>query len=251
MSAADLLDVGLRFADASGEWVSTSLGEVDVAPLLTAAPARGLRSRVGQRNYCGWHWSSTTGSHVGYESLLERDRLWMADFDPWVHGIVSQPFWLTGRDGHEIRRHAPDFLLTGAEQEVSVVDVKPPDLLNEPEVAEVFAWTGRLCAARGWRYEVWSGVDPAVLRNVRYVGAGRRREFVPEATLAAAMRVRAAGRVLSEVEAEVVALGHKAKAVRLAALAMIWHGDWVIDMTVPLSSGSVVRDAARCEVSDA
>ncbi|MEP7330565.1 MAG: hypothetical protein ABI692_00610 [Terracoccus sp.] len=38
----------------------------------------------------------TTGSFVGYESLLERDRVLLADFDPAVVGIVYQPFWISG-----------------------------------------------------------------------------------------------------------------------------------------------------------
>ena len=37
---------------------------------------------------CGLSWSATTGPHVGHESLLERDRLWVADFDPRVIRIV-------------------------------------------------------------------------------------------------------------------------------------------------------------------
>jgi hypothetical protein len=32
-----------------------------------------------------------------------------------------------------------------------VVDVKPPELVAEPQVAEVFGWCRRLGATRGWR----------------------------------------------------------------------------------------------------
>jgi hypothetical protein len=39
---------------------------------------------------------ATTGSLVGYESLLKRDRLWQADFDPSVRWVASQPLWLWG-----------------------------------------------------------------------------------------------------------------------------------------------------------
>ena len=138
--------------------------------------------------------------------------------------------------------------MAGAGQEVVVVDVKPSELLAEPEVAEVFAWTGRVCAARGWRYEVWSGVDPTLLRNVRYVGAGRRREFVPKAALAAATATRADGRALREIEAEVIGQGHEPPAVRLASLAMIWHGAWQIDLAAPLSGETAVLDATESGV---
>jgi hypothetical protein len=48
----------------------------------------------GQRHYNGRWWTATTGTLVGYESWLERDRLVLLDFDPDVVGIASQPFWL-------------------------------------------------------------------------------------------------------------------------------------------------------------
>lgn len=132
-----------------------------------------------------------------------------------------------------------------AANEVVVVDVKPAEQLAKPEVAEVFSWTGRACQARGWRYEVWSGAEPTVLRNIRYVGAGRRREFVPEAAFAAAASTRVLDRALSDIETEMVCEGHDAADVRLACLAMIWHRAWSVDMTRPLSSSTVVQEGER------
>ncbi|MGO0575556.1 TnsA-like heteromeric transposase endonuclease subunit [Ornithinimicrobium panacihumi] len=81
--------------------------------------------RPKQDNYPGWLWTATTGSLVGYESLLERDRVLLADFDAVVGGIASQPFWLSGDDEGVRRRHVPDYLLTCRDGSVIVVDVKP------------------------------------------------------------------------------------------------------------------------------
>ena len=115
--------------------------------------------------------------------MLERDRLWLADFDPAVRQIAGQPFWLSGRDGSTIRRHVPDFFLQLRNGNYLVVDVKPARLLEDPKVAEVLSWTGRLCAGTGWGYEVWSGADPILLRNIRFLGAGRRPGLVDEDVL--------------------------------------------------------------------
>ena len=46
-----------------------------------------------------------------------------------------------------------------------MVDVKPAELVDDAEVAAVMGWTRRLCDARGWAYEVWSGADPVLLRT--------------------------------------------------------------------------------------
>lgn len=51
------------------------------------------------------------GRLVGYESLLEHDRLWLADSDLTVSRIASRPLWMSGRDGSVQRRHLPDFLM--------------------------------------------------------------------------------------------------------------------------------------------
>jgi hypothetical protein len=89
--------------------------------------------------------------------------------------IASQPLWMSGRDGRVPRRHVPDFLLR-IETGFVVVDVKPDRMLADSGVSAALDWAGQVCAAKGWRFEVWSGADPVVLRNVRFLAAGRRAD---------------------------------------------------------------------------
>ena len=74
--------------------------------VVRGRPVRGFSWYAGMRHYPGWWWSSTRGDLVGYESLLERDRLMLADFDRDVVAIASQPFGITGQVGGSVRRHA-------------------------------------------------------------------------------------------------------------------------------------------------
>ena len=182
------------------DWLCSTLGKVDAAAVVACQPARSFPTYKGQRNYPGLLWTATTGSLVGYESLLERDRLWLADFDPAVRAISGQPFWLTGRDGSTLRRHVPDFLLQLDDGHYLVVDVKPAALLDEPKVAEVLSWTGRMCAGKGWGYEVWSGADPTLLRNIRFLGGGRRPQFVDEDAVVKVDAAAQSGMTIAEVE---------------------------------------------------
>lgn len=136
---------------------------------------RGFRWYTGMRHYPGWWWYSTSGDLVGYESLLERDRLMLlADFDRAVVAFASQPFGITDRIGDAIRRHVPDYLLHLVDGTVVVVDVKPAELVDKPKVALVLDWTAELMAQKGWRYEVWSGAQEIRLTNVRFLGARAR-----------------------------------------------------------------------------
>lgn len=234
------LDVECRFLDAGGVWCTITLGKVDGAEVVRGRPVRTMPTYRGQRNYPGLLWTATTGSLVGYESLLERDRLWLADFDPSVRWVASQPFWLSGRDGSRIRRHVPDFLFEMSDGSYTVVDVKPKDLLAEPEVAEVLAWTGQLCEAKGWRFEVWHGGDPVFLRNVRFLAAGRRLAFIDEDAVVKVAEAGADGMTLAQVEASA---GLERGAARAAMLSLLWFGQWTTDLSRPLSGSSVLRTA--------
>jgi hypothetical protein len=61
-------------------------------------PVRGFASFRGQRNWPRWWWFSRTGTHVGYESWVERDALMALDADPGVEAVASQPMWLHWAD---------------------------------------------------------------------------------------------------------------------------------------------------------
>ena len=125
----------LRYRTDGGDEVVTSLADVDVCAVAAGSPVRDFSWRPRQGNYPGWLWTATTGSHVGYESLLERDRVLLADFDNSVRGIASKPFWVSGQDGADHRRHAPDYLLALRDGSIVVVDVKPAAMCQDPQVA--------------------------------------------------------------------------------------------------------------------
>lgn len=72
------MEAELRYLDESGTAVNLILGNVDGTAVVRGRPVRTFPSYRGQRNYPGLFWCATTRSLVGYESLLERDRLWPA-----------------------------------------------------------------------------------------------------------------------------------------------------------------------------
>ena len=174
-----------------------------------------------------------------YESRLELDRLWLADFDVSVVALVTQPVWLVGQAGSALRRHVPDLLLRKRDGGFTMVDVKPAQFASRPEIAQVFAWTARICAAKGWRYEVWTGAPPVLMANVRWLGLARRREFLDEAALDVAVAAAAAGRTIGQVVARAAEQVPKALA-RPAVLWLLWSGTWATDLSRPLSQDSVL-----------
>lgn len=135
----------------------------------------------------------------------------------------------------------PDFFLRLDDGSCLVVDVKPAGLLDDPKVAEVLSWTGRLCAGKGWGYEVWSGADPILLRNIRFLGAGRRPGLVDEDVLVKVAGVARPGMTVGEAEeaAEV-----DRRDGRSAVLRLLWTGAWTTDLSQPLTARSVIGKLA-------
>jgi hypothetical protein len=132
MAAASNSPTQVSYVSADNESVATDLSGVDPTRVVRGLPVRIPVSRTGQRNYSGWYWSSTVQGHLVYESLLERDRLLLADFCPNVRWIAAQPFWVRGYDGSRFCRHVPDILLEYLDGSFTVVDVKAEQMLTAP-----------------------------------------------------------------------------------------------------------------------
>jgi hypothetical protein len=160
--------VSLRLQD--GSTMELSLSAMTSEMVLSGVPWRRIRSHRGQRHFPGLYWSSTTGGHVVYESRLELARLLLADADREIVGIAAQPFLVSDSE----RRHVPDFLLARVDGSVLIVNVKPARRLDDPRVAAALAWAGRIFAVRGWQHEIWSGADPYLLANLRFLAGYRR-----------------------------------------------------------------------------
>lgn len=240
MATNDLLAAEALYVSAEGEAVTTSFGQLDGDRVVHGLPVRRIPSFARQRHYPGWFWSATTRGHVGYESLLELNRLWLADFDPDVAWISGQPMWLSGIDGSTRRRHVPDLLLKLRAGGFLVVDVKPAKFVALPGVAAVFDWTGRLLQAKGWRYEVWSGAPQTLLANVRWLATGRRDQLIDPRALEVVAQVGLSGMTITEI-CTAASTRVPELLVKPAVMSMLWSGAWVTDLlTTPLSGASVV-----------
>jgi len=207
-----------------------------------SVPWREVRSRHGQKHLPGTYWSSTMSGSVIYESRLELARLLLADFDPDVVAIRAQPLWLRHRSQGRVRRHVPDFLLTLRSGEVCVVNVKPAERLEDPRIVEALAWPGEVFASCGWRYEIWSGCERAVLENVRFLAGYRRPGVVDQQLVGQACEVIESGDELAVAERR-LSTRAPAEDVRPAILSLLWDGRLSTDLTQPLSGCSVL---SRC-----
>ena len=227
----------LDFRLARGAWRRELLWSCCGTRFEEALPARPFRFEKGLQSFAGWWYLATTGSHVGFESWLERDHLMLMDFDPDVVAVSSQPFWLRWTDGTgRLRRHAPDFFARRADGTAVVTDVRPDDRIPARD-AEVFTVTARACEAAGWGYRRAGDLDPVLVANVRWLSRYRHRRCLVPEVAAVLLEAFATGRGLFE--------GAELAGDRLRVLPVLFHLMWcrrlAADLTVPLGAETVVR----------
>lgn len=232
--------VTLRYCNVAGDDVTTTWEQARADLIIDGLPVRVPPTYRGQRSYPGVFWAATIHRTLVYESLLELDRLWLADFDPTVVGICTQPFQIAARDGAAQRSHVPDILLLHEDRKVTLVDVKPAALLDKPAVRAQFDWTRTLCRDKGWRYEVFSGADATVLRNVKALAIGRRGARLPDGYLDQA-RATLCGEVLTLGEALARRPGtYEDTSWRVAVAACVWSGEITLNLRRPLNTETIL-----------
>ena len=160
--------------------------DVALLPTERALPIRRFFSWPGKRNYDGSWWSSTVRAHVLFESLLEREYLLAADFDTRVVGIAAQPvalLWPRSTSGQ--KHHFPDYFVRLQSGDECLVDVRHSKQV-EKSVAQL-AMTRDVCREIGWDYEVFTGLPPTYLANLRWLSGYRADRGVPSDVAAAAI----------------------------------------------------------------
>jgi len=239
VAAADAADARfeLEFQVAGGAWQREPLASCGGMRFEGVLPARPFRFEKGLRSFAGWWYFATTGSHVGFESWLERDHLMLMDFDPAVRAVSSQPFWLRWRDGEgRSRRHAPDFFARTADGGGVVVDVRADDRIPARD-AETFAVTAAACEAAGWEYRRAGNLDPVLVANVRWLSRYRHRRCMVPGIAVVLLEAFAGGRGLFE--------GAEMAGDRLRVLPVLFHLLWqrqlAADLMVPLGVSTVVH----------
>jgi len=97
--------------------------------------------------------SAKMGRMIAFESLLERDFIYLIEYDPAVEWFEEQP--LSIKYLYETRQlhYTPDFHLLERGQHV-LVECKPRRFVETEENCRKFAMAREWCAERGWGFRV-------------------------------------------------------------------------------------------------
>lgn len=209
-------------------------------PVERTSPIREFYAWQHKRNYEGHWFSTTTGTHLRFESLLERQFLLSADFDPTVTAISAQPLALlwpantASEDGRSLRSHVPDFFCRHSDGDGRLIDVRRPGRTNDPH----FGLTSQLCAEVGWEYTVFSGLDETTAANLSWLSGYRTRHYAPqEATMGNILKFFTPG-VPLRTGAQAVARHSQTSydAILGNILPLLFHGHLSFNVTEHLTS---------------
>ncbi|OHC72439.1 MAG: hypothetical protein A3H93_05785 [Rhodocyclales bacterium RIFCSPLOWO2_02_FULL_63_24] len=172
---------------------------------------------------------------VAWESLLERDALYLFEFSPGVVSYREQPTLIQYSDGERIRDYYPDFELVLEDESRVHVEVKSSAQLSKPKVRAKLLAIARHYERKGLRFRIATEREirrePLLtnLRSLSYVRGrpGHSLPTGPELTRAfgaRALRLDEMGTVLGEDAV-----------VRLIAIGRIG-----CDLTKPLGADTTV-----------
>lgn len=226
----------VRFVTADGLERRKPLARIDPQELDGGQMTRKMPKYKGRRNYSGSLFCVTGNRAVEYESLLERSRIAIADFDRSVVSINSQAMELIyAKPEGKVRSHYPDlFLLTDTGP--LVVDVTSESKLYEPARVATFTWTAAAMRGIGWSYQVWYAADVVAMLNLNLL-MGYRRTSVVDAEIADAVASYGTSAELCTVERELAAQ-YPLMFVKPAVRHAIWQGTFTFDMARCLQPGT-------------
>ena len=114
-------------------------------------PVRKVSNRGG--NVVGRFPSLKMGRMIAFESLLERDFIYLLDYDAHVERFEEQPLTIEYVEADRPLHYTPDFQVLEAGQCV-LVECKPESFVESADNQRKFAVAREWCAARGWNFRV-------------------------------------------------------------------------------------------------
>lgn len=90
---------------------------------------------------------------ICYESLNERDYMYLLEIDPDVVFYSSQPLKISYTLNNQLRRYTPDFLVQRLSRQL-IVEIKPEKRLNHDQNLQLFQAITNLGQSQGWEFIV-------------------------------------------------------------------------------------------------
>lgn len=222
-------------------------------PIISTTESKsGVRNVITNRRVSTGRIKTACAGFVPFEGTLERDFLYLADFNSRISDITAQPLRITYNvDSDTVSRYTPDFLIKfrsiGNEQAWSPIlyEVKYREELQDrwQELRPRFRAATSLCRERGWRFRIVTEqfIRTPFLKNVIFL----RNYLVwsDEGGLATVL-MQAIRELGQSTPAELLAASFWNKDRRMTAVGVLWNlvatRGIGADLTEPLTMNSEI-----------
>jgi hypothetical protein len=209
-------------------------------------PVRQVSNRGG--NIIGRFPSLKLGRMVDFESLIERDLLFLLDFELDVEFFEEQPLTIEYLWNGKLLSYTPDFHVIRNGQNI-LVECKPEQLVqsarNQRKIAAARAW----CAAEGWIYQLVTDKQLRSgyrLRNVKHLTQFARYDVSPEVRNRVRAFLLATPGPVTMAEVMLNVAPQQPQSVQIPLYYMAFHHKLILPLDEELiSPDTVVRWAAE------
>lgn len=209
-------------------------------------PVRNVTNRGG--NVIGRFPSLKMQRMIAFESLLERDFIYLLDYDANVTWFEEQPLTIEYQHEGKLRHYTPDFHLIERDQHV-LVECKPDNFVNTVDNQRKFAVAQAWCQVCDWHFRIVTDAEVRAgyrLHNVKLLTAYARQRLDPvlRCQLYALLQSKPAATSIQELAHTL----HPAGPDRVTAglLHLAYHG--VVDLALdgaPITPGTTVALHSR------
>lgn len=145
-------------------------------------PVRNVSNRGG--NIIGYFPSIKMGRMVAFESTIERDLIYLLDYESHVASFSEQPMRITYLDEGLTRTYTPDFQVEFANGRQIIVECKPEALMNLDENQRKFEAGQAWAKEHSWEYKIITDKglrDGHRLENIKFL-TQHARHSIPSTT---------------------------------------------------------------------
>jgi hypothetical protein len=142
-------------------------------------PVRNVSNRGG--NVIGRFPSLKMQRMIAFESLLERDLIYLLDYDTAVTWFEEQPLTIEYQHAGKLLHYTPDFHLVERDQHV-LVECKPEHFVNTADNSRKFAAARAWCQACDWQFRIVTDADMRAghrLQNIQLLTGYARHRIAP------------------------------------------------------------------------
>jgi len=203
---------------------------------------RKITNRSGFRKIIGKFPSLKTRQTVMWESQIERDFIYLLEFDNDVTFFKGQPERIIYKHERKPHRYTPDFLVE-RNSITELVEVKPASKVNDPKNIMKFLAGTEYCKTKGYTFKVVTDKqirEGSLLSNIKLL----HRYATVDVSMEFCQQTQELVQSLGEISLEKLITTMKESSGNDAIIniyALLYHQILTTDLKEPLSSQTIIK----------